>query len=216
MTTEDPSGRRTGSAIIFQSSRKSGPGLYRKNSNGAGEEQLILAFKEDIIPYQWPSAGEFIYFVNQIFRLSLTDLKSSALALPPSTSVGDPGVSPDGRRLAYTANEAGRWNIHVTTFPPSNLNVRTGAEGVDTMWSRTGKELFYVNFFTGALMTIDVLGGNPPQFGTPHRVYAGPLSAGTVHSFSLDKDDQRILVHTTNGEANDITILLNWQSLLKK
>ena len=69
---------------------------------------------------------------------------------------------------------------------------------------------------SGALMAVDVTMGNPPRFGAPHRIYAGPLDANTVHSFDLAPDEKRILVHTTNGEPGDITILVNWQSLLKE
>jgi serine/threonine-protein kinase len=66
-------------------------------------------------------------------------------------------ISPDGRWLAYEANESGRFEVSVRPFP----NVNSGrwqmstSGGTRPMWSRSGQELIYVSL-TGALMRVRV------------------------------------------------------------
>jgi hypothetical protein len=66
-------------------------------------------------------------------------------------------VSPDGRWLAYEANDSGPFEIHVRPFP----NVNSGHWQVSTnggarpLWARSGQELFYASP-TGALMRVGV------------------------------------------------------------
>jgi Tol biopolymer transport system component len=58
-----------------------------------------------------------------------------------------PRVSPDGRWLAYSSDETGRREVYVRSFP----NTRTvrvtvsNAGGSDPVWSRDGRELFFIN-----------------------------------------------------------------------
>ena len=188
-----------------------------------GEPYEIYPIKELFLPYQWPSNGSFIYFQGDhpgdLSILSLPDRKSTALGLNPTTSgfgASDGVLSPDSRWLAYASNVTGQYQIYVTTYPPSSTRLTVSTSGgSDTRWSKNGKELFYVSLATGELMSVDVTPGNPPEFGPPRRVYAGSLDYVTIHSFDLTPDETRFLVHIPDS-GSDITVLLNWPSLLKK
>ena len=66
-------------------------------------------------------------------------------------------VSPDGRWLAYEANESGRFEIYVRPFPDVNRGhwqVST-AGGTRPLWAPSGQELFYASP-TGAIMRVGV------------------------------------------------------------
>jgi hypothetical protein len=66
-------------------------------------------------------------------------------------------VSPDGRWLAYEANDLGPFEIFVRPFPGvsnGHWQVST-AGGTRPLWSRSGQELFFVSS-TGALMRVGV------------------------------------------------------------
>ena len=53
-------------------------------------------------------------------------------------------------------DETGRFEIYITTLAPSGTKKAvTNSGGVDTKWSRSGKELFYVNSVTGELMSVE-------------------------------------------------------------
>ena len=84
------------------------------------------------------------------------------------------------------------------------------------MWSKDGRELFYVNPSTTELLSVAVKKGNPPQFGAHRRIYAGPLDYATAHAFDVDPKSGRFIVAPSYARQGDITVLLNWQTLLKK
>jgi Tol biopolymer transport system component len=63
-------------------------------------------------------------------------------------------ISPDGRWLAYDANDTGQFEIYVRPFPDvgrGHWQVSTGG-GTRPLWSHSGQELFYLSP-TGALMS---------------------------------------------------------------
>jgi hypothetical protein len=69
-------------------------------------------------------------------------------------------LAPDGRWLAYESNESGREEIYVRQFPDvsgGRWQVSTGG-GRLPLWSRNGRELFYVSP-DGALMGVRVEAG---------------------------------------------------------
>ena len=106
-------------------------------------------------------------------------------------------VSPDGRWLAYEANDSGRFEIYVRPFPDVNSGrwqVST-AGGTRPLWARSGQELFYVSP-TGALMRVGVdarpvVGGHDAdaagegrllhdsELVGPHRTTSHPTASGS-------------------------------------
>ena len=66
-------------------------------------------------------------------------------------------ISPDGRWLAYEANDSGRFEIYVRPYPDvnSSLSVVSTNGGTKPIWARSGQELIYVSS-TGALMSVGV------------------------------------------------------------
>ena len=55
-----------------------------------------------------------------------------------------PVLSPDGRFLAYTSNESGRFEVYVQSFPgPGGKWQISTAGGGEPHWRADGKELYY-------------------------------------------------------------------------
>ena len=54
-------------------------------------------------------------------------------------------VSPDGRWVAFNADESGRWEVYVAAFPAftSKRQISSGG-GVQPQWRADGRELFYL------------------------------------------------------------------------
>jgi eukaryotic-like serine/threonine-protein kinase len=211
-----------GAAIIFSSDRKGGVGLYRKNSNGVGDEELVSPKEQySTLASQWLPDGRSVIFRGgtsaiNLWMLNLTDRKSSPLIRTPWNNLHGV-VSPDGKWLAYDSRDTNRFEVYVTTFPPTNSKwMVTTNGGAEPRWSKDGKELFYVNS-SGSLMSVEVKVGNPPEFGVHRRIYGGRLDWGfeSAHSFDIDPKQDRFLVETLNVQY-EITVVLNWHSLLKK
>jgi serine/threonine-protein kinase len=62
-----------------------------------------------------------------------------------------PALSPDGRWISYTSNESGANEVYVRPFPPAQAGGKwqistggTGAGAGSSIWSRNGREMFYV------------------------------------------------------------------------
>jgi hypothetical protein len=58
-----------------------------------------------------------------------------------------PALSPDGSWLAYTSNETGDYEVYLRPFPDVDSRrwqISTGG-GVQPVWSKDGRELFYID-----------------------------------------------------------------------
>ena len=105
-------------------------------------------------------------------------------------------VSPDGRWLAYEANESGRFEIYVRPLPEVNSGrwqVSTTG-GTRPIWTRGGQELVYVSP-TGALLAVGV------EHGTVvggHDAYAG-CEGGVLHESELVGPIVRCFSQTASG-----------------
>jgi Tol biopolymer transport system component len=198
-----------GAAILYSSSRKEAPGLYRKNANGVGGEELIYPLKTAFAPYQWPTPDKFLFHL--LDELSLHDRKATRLGVQGGGADG--AISPDGKWLGYFSLDSAQ--LEVTTYPPSGTRIVAAPTGADVRWSRNGDVIYYLNYANGELMSVDVTPGNPPRFGLPRRIYAGPLDYNTIHSFDLTPKEDRFIVHTPDP-GGEITVLLNWPAAVNK
>ncbi|MBI5771772.1 MAG: PD40 domain-containing protein [Verrucomicrobia bacterium] len=148
---------------------------------------------------------------------------------------GNAVLSPDGKWLAYASTESGRTEVFVSPFPGvTDDRVPVSKEGgAQPLWSRDGKELFYVggsaNLFPAPLMaaTVQVDGGkftvvaqkpvwssNPPYFTTTvQRIF---------RNYDISPDGQRFIVLKdvkpvgAAGALDQIFVVQNWTEELKR
>ena len=113
-------------------------------------------------------------------------------------------VSPDGRWLAYEANDSGRFEIYVRPFPDVNSGhwqVST-AGGTRPLWARNGQELFYVSP-TGALMRVGVERGPSWAATTPTMLvkegYFTIPGGNPGRTYDISPDGQRFLMIKEGG-----------------
>ena len=150
--------------------------------------------------YQWHKDGYVLAYggppTTDILKLSLADSVLTPLLSSPMVTYSRGAVSPDGRWLAYDARETARFEVYLTTNPPSAGTrwMVTTAGGAEPKWSKDGKQLFYVSSATGGLMVVNVMPGDPPRFSAPRQVHPGPLDWGwsSSHSFDLDPKTGRL------------------------
>jgi hypothetical protein len=141
--------------------------------------------------------------------------------------------SPDGRWIAYTSNESGRYEIYVRPFlakGPSGAPAlgegkwqvsRDG--GATPHWAADGKQIIFASTYTETLATlrntVDVkANGNAFEAGVPQRLFQAPQLPSDF-SWDVTGDGKRFLIAAPQGLATGpvpVDVMLNWPSVLKK
>jgi predicted Ser/Thr protein kinase/dipeptidyl aminopeptidase/acylaminoacyl peptidase len=128
--------------------------------------------------------------------------------------------SPDGKWIAYTSDESGRNEVYVRSFPENNAKfpVSNGG-GRLARWRQDGKELFY-RALDGRLMAASVRAASQGlEFSTPVALISTMEPAGVfVYPYDISPDGQRILALTpaSTEAGSPLTVIVNWQAVLKK
>ena len=124
-------------------------------------------------------------------------------------------LSPNGQFLAYRSDESKRNEVYVQTFPEHGGKWQISTGGGDfPVWSRDGRELYFISA-DNKLMAVEVKGdGKKFDAGVPKPLFSVPAQA----QFDVSKDG-RFLIHVPVAQTATnvpITVVVNWQSALKK
>jgi serine/threonine-protein kinase len=156
---------------------------------------------------------------GNIFAVRAGDTTLMPLADGPGTE-GDAAVSPNGRWLAYGSEESGIFEIYVRPFPDA-ASARwqvSAAGGTDPVWSRSGRELFYVSA-QNEMVSVQVSPGAVFSFSPPRRLFStAPYSpVPPVPSFDVSLDGKRFLMlrETTPTDRNELIVVQNWAEEMK-
>jgi hypothetical protein len=129
-------------------------------------------------------------------RLDGTHAVTPLVRTPFSERNGE--VSPDGRWLAYDANDSGRFEIYVRPFPDvSSGHWQVSMEGgTRPLWARDGHELFFLAP-TGALMRVGVARGSTWVATAPTKLFEGHYGAPAIfldRTYDVSPDGRRFLM----------------------
>lgn len=224
-----------GSRIAFTSNRAGQFDLYEKSSNLAGQDELLYKSSDIKAPSSWSPDGRFLLYFNpvppsHIWLLPLaagTDRK--AILLDDSKfNLAVARFSPDGRWIAYSSDESGRNEIYVRPLDPSSAVGSSAAGsaavtgkwmvskdgGTTPIWRRDGKELFYIGL-DGSAMAVGVSTSGVFKAETPKALFKLPPG---VLFWDVSPDGKRLLLVAPLGVTAQapFTVVLNWQSSLKK
>lgn len=201
-----------------------------KSSNGLGEAENILS--GTVFPFSWSPDGRFIIFTKRgvktrldIYTLSMDSERKETLLLNSPYDENSVQISPDGKWLAYAADDTGNYEIYVQSFSPEGKlgsdRKRISSAGANLpVWRRDGNELFFIDA-DGQLMAANVKTGGPEfAFDTPTALFKTRMLSrfGSTHEFDVSLDGQRFVIGTLVGEptAPPPTVILNWTAALKK
>jgi serine/threonine-protein kinase len=216
-----------------------GGDIYLKASNNTGNPQLLA---EDIAsegsgapsPYFFGPDETTLVFRDQANLETDDDLAMISIEggeviwrLATQSRERNAELSTDGRWMVYQSDESGEFEIYVRPFPQveeDQVHVSNNG-GVYPVWSRDGRELFYVEPGNPSrLISVSVTTeATSETFTFGNRVPVVDLSdlIGEGRSYDVSPDGQRFLVlKVARGDATDfaeINVVLNWhQELLER
>jgi Tol biopolymer transport system component len=221
---------RDGSRILFQSARDDGRvKLYQKSASGAGGEERLADIADVNLQDVSPDGRFVVYMIvgkEGRFELWVLPLFGDHRPFPflqTEFNNGQAQVSPDGRWIAYTSNEAGRDEVYVQSFPTTGSKHQISREGgAQPRWRRNGGELFYLAP-DRVLMAVPVKAGAPLQIGRPTALfrtrleYLGLQGPFFMAGYDVTADGQRFLLNAAPEQVVvPIDVLLNWTAVLNK
>ena len=144
---------RDGRYIAFN-----GPGgIFWVRPDGSAKPQLLLADKIQAVPFSFAPDGKRLAY-NEVNPATAYDLATVTVEsdvaglragkpetfLKTSADERHPAFSSDGRWLAYTSSESGRYEVYVRAFPDKGGKWQiSNAGGAYPIWSSNGRELFF-------------------------------------------------------------------------
>lgn len=225
----NPAWSAHGDQILFSSTRSGLWSIYEKAADGLGSTQPVFQSQQSAAALDDLSTdGRYAMYdtaaglpTTQLFALPLFGDRKPVAVVQGNFGAGSAQFSPNGRYVAYNSNETGREEVYVQTFPQQagRWEIST-AGGIQPMWRRDGKELFFLTP-DEKLMAVDVNTASAAfQAGIPRELFQ-PKLVPTYYWRNIyvpALDGQRFLMITPVGQdtPEPITVVVNWPTLLKK
>ena len=224
-----------GARIIFRTTRTGGlTEFYAKSAGGGGGDEPVLSqtvarasgvLSANVMLWDWSPDGHNLLFsgtTSSDYDLWLLPLGGDPKPVSFLSAPGDQwhgNFSPDGRLVAYSSDESGRFEVHVQTFPLTDRQWTVSTTGgSEPRWRADGREIYYLSL-DQKLMAVRV--GPGPSFGAPTELFQARVAVGVSSQrthYVPSRDGRRFLINTPAGDAAivPITVVLNWTAALKK
>jgi Tol biopolymer transport system component len=221
-----------GQRVAFQSDREGDLGVFWQPADGGTPERLTKSEPgTSHVPESWSPAGDlFLFSVTKgpdtsLWTYSVRDRSATPFDDVRSTSAPTDAVfSTDGRWVAYQILESGRGEAatYIQPFPPNGTKYQIARQGGRPVWSRDGKELFYVPG-PGQFMAVTVRTQPSFTFTNPAAIPRGfgIADPASPRTFDVTPDGRFVGVALAEigpgGSAAQaqIQVVLNWFEELK-
>jgi Tol biopolymer transport system component len=215
---------------VYASNRDGGPPqLFAKRSDGTAQEERLLKTAHQSVPTDWTADGRFIVYEDYDLQTGKRDLW-----MLPTTGDRKPfpyletpfdefqgQTSPDGKWMAYSSDESGRWEIYVQPIPATEGKWQiSNAGGTQPRWRGDGREIFYLSL-DKKITSLDVKLGPRPEFGSPKALFPVRVlqNAQGSDEFVPTPDGKRFLAMAATSSGlgpQAFKVVLNWPAGVKK
>jgi Tol biopolymer transport system component len=201
--------------------------LHWQLADGSSPMERLTESKGRQFPASWSPNGETLAFVQDqpgssydILFLQMRDRKVTSF-LNSRFSERFPEFSPDGRWIAFVSNELGRFEVWVQPFPgPGGKWQISNEGGSEPLWSRNGKQLFYLH--SKQVWVVDVQTGSGFSASKPRLLFEQPgySSSATIRTWDISLDGQRFLMvkmgERKSQPITELVLVQNWFEELKR
>ena len=127
-------------------------------------------------------------------------------------------ISPDGRWIAYQANDTSRYEVYVREVSGSGLWQISTDGGEEPRWSPDGRSIYYRNDTHMMVAPVETRGTF--QNGTPRLLFDGVfnLRSDSGNSYDLAPNGDRFLMlrsASETGQPSSIRVVVNWAKELE-
>jgi len=240
--TTDPAEDRSplwtpnGQRIIFTSRRAGYWELFWRPADGTGTDERLLSRAKNLIYIHadgWSPDGSHVLFTevspaSPINRCAIGQVpierSSDVRVLVQSDFCNQfSALSPNRLWMAYQSN-VGREEIYVERYPELGSKQKISADGgVQPLWSRNGRELFFRGLDGRQMFVVPVQSGTTLVAGPPQVLFEAAMIVPTVGSRAYDlAPDGRFIVirpaeeETGSGTAPSLILVQNWFEELKR
>ena len=182
-----------GRRVIYGATVDNKHGIYITESDGSTKPRLAFTTERRANPVSFSPDGHTMLFVERgRIYVRRVDAAPTEAAKPlhesPPGQEGNAQISPDGRWVAYTSDESGRYEIYMHEFPGPGRRERVSIRGAQFVrWGADGRELIYWNAGqTGNFNVTSVTVQTTPslQLGQPNVLFT--MSDAQVTDFTAD------------------------------
>ncbi|MCZ6878270.1 MAG: protein kinase [Acidobacteria bacterium] len=206
-----------------------GNSIFWTQADGSGEAEPLLTMPgaaARVISTSWSSQGVLAYahgiVINQdIWVMALEGEREPQPFLVTEFNERHAMFSPDGSWVALTSNRSGQDEIYLKPYPAEGGLVQISTDGgVEPVWARSGRELFYRN--QDKLMAVSIQTEPTFKAETPRLLFEDSyresfLSA--TSNYDVTADGQRFVMvqpSQERQESESLNIVLNWFEELKR
>jgi serine/threonine-protein kinase len=220
-----PDGKR----VVFDWYKSGQPNLYWQAADESSAVERLTTSGYMQSPGSWSPDGATLAFCEAHADtgddLLLLDLRSRRIThfLNSHANEHYPEFSPDGRWMAYGSDESGRWEVYVRPFPgPGGKWLISQEGGIEPLWARNGKQLFYRSTDGGQVWVVDVRTDGGFSASKPRLLFKAPGlgPSGPIRDWDLSLDDQRFLImkleEAKSTPVTELVLVQNWFEELKR
>jgi serine/threonine protein kinase len=214
-----PDGKR----VAFASDRDGPQNFYLKTVDDATPEQLLYA--SDVLfknPAYWSSDGQWMV-VTQLEAGMAQDTwlmpasgkgELKPLVRGPTRDNAGP-ISPDGKWLAFSSDDTGRFEVYVQEFPDPGARTQVSQQGgAGEWWTRDSRQIVFAGADFRSLWRADLEPGKELHVSPPKQFATLPATTIWVDA---SPDRQRFLVLAPERTGiGSVTVVQHWLADLKR
>jgi serine/threonine-protein kinase len=198
--------------------------LYSQSVDGIGEPVRLTNREVPHFGGQWSHDGRFLAFAeqhpatqNDVWVLALDEARTLQCVARTAADESGPTFSPNGKWLAYSSDESGRYEIYVTPFPEADRRLQVSTDGGrQALWAPDGRTIYYRN--GNRMMAAPITYEPSFEVGQPEVLFTGSFEGETrnLATYDISADGKKFLMVEVDPTDSQIVIVTNWFEELKR